>query len=153
MSTAFGGLVGLLAGFLLGLGLATVPTPATATIVGLFATAGAIFIDLIRMTVLPLVTSLLVTSLGSAAGSSGLGRAGVRAVIGGAILLIAAMTLSLVVARPLLDRVQWIVTPRLRCATPRRPPRRRPAPVPCRRSRSGHGSWCRSTSSALPPTA
>ena len=106
MSTAFGGLVGLLAGFLLGLGLAFVPTPATATIVGLFATAGAIFIDLIRMTVLPLVTSLLVTSLGSAAGSSGLGRAGVRAVIAGALLLIAAMTLSLVVARPLLERVQ-----------------------------------------------
>ena len=106
MSTAFGGLVGLLAGFLLGLGLASVPTPATATIVGLFATAGAIFIDLIRMTVLPLVTSLLVTSLGSAAGSSGLGRAGVRAVIAGALLLIAAMALSLIVARPLLERVQ-----------------------------------------------
>jgi proton glutamate symport protein len=106
MSTAFGGLVGLLAGFLLGLGLAAVPTPATATIVGIFATIGAIFIDLIRMTVLPLVTSLLVSSLGSAAGSSGLGRAGVRAVVGGALLLIAAIAISLLVARPLLDRVQ-----------------------------------------------
>lgn len=106
MSTAFGGLVGLLAGFLLGLGLAAVPTPATGTIVGIFATIGAIFIDLIRMTVLPLVTSLLISSLGAAAGSSGLGRAGIRAVIGGAILLTAAITLSLAVARPLLDRVQ-----------------------------------------------
>jgi Na+/H+-dicarboxylate symporter len=106
MSTAFGGLVGLLAGFLLGLGLAAVPTSATGTIVGIFATIGAIFIDLIRMTVLPLVTSLLISSLGAAAGSSGLGRAGIRAVIGGTILLIAAITLSLAVARPLLDRVQ-----------------------------------------------
>ena len=106
MSTAFGGLLGLSAGFLLGLGLAAVPTAATATIVGIFATVGAIFIDLIRMTVLPLVTSLLVSSLGSAAGSKGLGRAGVRAVIAGTILLIAAITLSLLVARPLLNQVQ-----------------------------------------------
>ena len=52
------------------------------------------------------MTSLLISSLGAAAGSSGLGRAGVRAVIGGTILLIAAITLSLAVARPLLDRVQ-----------------------------------------------
>src|SRR5687767_15996852 len=106
MSTAFGGLVGLLAGFLLGLGLAAVPTPATATIVSLFAAAGSIFIDLIRMTVLPLVTSLLVTSLGAVKGSSGLGRAGVRAIVGGAMLLVAAIAVSLLVARPLLDRVQ-----------------------------------------------
>jgi len=106
MSTAFGGLVGLLAGFLLGLGLASVPTSATATVIGIFATIGAIFIDLIRMTVLPLVTSLLISSLGAAAGSSNLGRDGVRALIGGTILLIAAITLSLAVARPLLDRVQ-----------------------------------------------
>jgi Na+/H+-dicarboxylate symporter len=105
MSTAFGGLVGLLAGFLLGLGLAAVPTPATGTIVLLFATAGGIFVDLIRMTVLPLLTSLIISSLGSTVGSLGLGRAGVRAVIGGAILLTAAIVLSLAVAQPLLDRV------------------------------------------------
>ena len=103
---AFGGLVGLLAGFLLGLGLAAVPTQATATIVSLFAAAGSIFIDLIRMTVLPLVTSLLVTGLGAATGSSGLGRAGARAIVGGAMLLVAAIAISLLVARPLLDRVQ-----------------------------------------------
>ena len=103
---AFGGLVGLLAGFLLGLGLAAVPTQATATIVSIFAAAGSIFIDLIRMTVLPLVTSLLVSSLGAATGTSGLGRAGARAIVGGALLLVAAIAVSLLVARPLLDRVQ-----------------------------------------------
>lgn len=102
---AFGGLVGLLAGFLLGLGLAAVPTAATATIIGLFATAGAIFIDLIRMTTLPLVTTLLISSLGSLGGSRGLGRAGVRAVIGSTLLLAAAIALSLLVAPPLLARV------------------------------------------------
>jgi proton glutamate symport protein len=105
MSMAYGGLVGLLAGFLLGLGLAAVPTPATATVVAVFATAGGIFIDLIRMTVLPLLTSLIVSSLGATPGSLGLGRAGVRAVIAGAVLLVAAIVLSLTVARPLLDRV------------------------------------------------
>jgi proton glutamate symport protein len=105
LSTALGGLVGLLAGFLLGLGLAAVPTPATATIVGVFATAGGVFVDLIRMTVLPLLTSLIVSNLGSTSGSLGLGRAGARAVIAGAALLVAAIALSLAVARPLLDRV------------------------------------------------
>ena len=105
MSTAFGGLIGLLAGFLLGLGLAAVPTSATASIIALFAAAGGVFVDLIRMTVLPLLTSLIVSSLGSTSGSLGLGRAGVRAVIAGTILLVAAIALSLAIAGPLLDRV------------------------------------------------
>jgi len=105
MPVAFGGLVGLLAGFLLGLGLTAVPTAATATIVGIFATAGGIFIDLIRMTMLPLVTTLLVSGLGSLDGSRGLGRAGARAVVSSAILLAGAIALALVVAPPLLARV------------------------------------------------
>lgn len=105
MPAALGGLVGLMAGFLLGLGLAAVPTAATATVVGIFATLGGIFIDLIRMTMLPLVTTLLISSLGALGGSRGLGRAGVRAVIGSALLLAGAITLSLVVAPPLLARV------------------------------------------------
>ncbi|HEY6508579.1 MAG TPA: cation:dicarboxylase symporter family transporter, partial [Vicinamibacterales bacterium] len=105
MPVALGGLVGLMAGFLLGFGLAAVPTAATTTVVGLFATLGGIFIDLIRMTMLPLVTTLLVSSLGALGGSRGLGRAGVRAVIGSALLLAGAITLSLVAAPPLLARV------------------------------------------------
>ncbi len=106
MPVALGGLVGLLAGFLLGLGLTAVPTPATATIVGIFATAGGIFIDLIRMTMLPLVTSLLISSLGSLGGSRGLGRAGVRAVISSTLLLTVAIAVSLLFALPLLALVE-----------------------------------------------
>jgi Na+/H+-dicarboxylate symporter len=104
MPSAFGGLVGLAAGFLLGFLLAAVPTPATGLIVALFATAGSLFVDLIRMTVLPLVTSLIVVGLG-ANRTANLGRAGLRAVIFGSVLVAGSVGLSLVIAPPILATI------------------------------------------------
>ena len=72
-------LIGLVAGFLLGLVLAGSASPAAATIVAILAPVGTIFINLIRMTVIPLVASMLIASVGSLAASGALGRAGARA--------------------------------------------------------------------------
>jgi len=94
-------LVGLVAGFAVGLGLAGRSSPlagATASSLGLL---GTLFVNLIRMTVVPLVVSLLVSSIGSAASSRGLARLGGRALVLALALLTAAALGSGLVA----DRV------------------------------------------------
>src|SRR3979409_1216275 len=69
-------LIGLGAGFVLGLAIAGSSSPAVSTLLAVVAPAGAIFINLIRMTVIPLVASMLIASVGSLASSGALGRAG-----------------------------------------------------------------------------
>src|SRR5580765_476822 len=99
-------LLGLVGGFLLGLVLAGSASPAAPAIVAVLAPIGTIFINLIRMTVLPLVVSMLVASVGSLAASGALGRTGARAgLVAVALLVIAALT-TIIVAAPILGRIQ-----------------------------------------------
>jgi Na+/H+-dicarboxylate symporter len=99
-------LLGLSAGFLLGLALAGSPSPAVATLLAVLAPIGTIFINLIRMTVLPLVSSMLIASVGSLASSRELGRAGLRA----AAIALATLALTaagtVLIATPVLARMQ-----------------------------------------------
>src|SRR2546423_10261997 len=74
-------MVGLVAGFLVGLALAYIPPAASAATTSAATTIGAIFISLIRMTVIPLVVSMLVASVGSVAASGALARVGWRALL------------------------------------------------------------------------
>lgn len=74
-------ITGLVAGLLLGLALANGSIPGTAAILAIAAPVGTIFISLIRMTVIPLVASMLVASVGSMAASGALGRVAARAII------------------------------------------------------------------------
>lgn len=92
-------LIGLVAGFIVGLAA----PPALAAVV---APAGTVFINLIRMTVFPLVVSMLVASIGSIAGSRALGRAGGQAIAMALVLLAIAAAASAAVATPVLARVQ-----------------------------------------------
>ncbi|HEY6213595.1 MAG TPA: cation:dicarboxylase symporter family transporter, partial [Vicinamibacterales bacterium] len=82
-------LIGLAAGFAAGLLLAG---SAWATpIVTFLSPFGTVFINLIRMTALPLVASILVASVGSIGESRALGRTGGRAlVLALALLTVAA---------------------------------------------------------------
>jgi Na+/H+-dicarboxylate symporter len=64
--------------------------PGASAIVAILAPVGTIFINLIRMTVTPLVVSMLVASVGSLAATGALGRAGARAAILAVALLAAA---------------------------------------------------------------
>jgi Na+/H+-dicarboxylate symporter len=98
-------LIGLVAGFLIGLGLAGV-SPAVASRVSDVATPiGAIFVNLIRMTVIPLVTTMLVASVGAVASTRSLGRVGARAAVLAVALLAVAAVATLVIALPVLARV------------------------------------------------
>jgi Na+/H+-dicarboxylate symporter len=99
-------LIGLVAGFLLGLALASGAVPAAGTVVAILSPIGIIFINLIRMTVVPLVASMLVASVGSLAASGALGRAGARAALIAIALLAVAAVSSLLLAAPVLARIQ-----------------------------------------------
>ena len=98
-------LIGLVAGFVLGLALAGSPSPAVTTLLAVLAPLGAIFINLIRVTVIPLVSSMLVASVGSLASSGALGRAGARAAVLAVALIAVTAVATVVVATPVLARI------------------------------------------------
>jgi proton glutamate symport protein len=99
-------LVGLVAGLLLGLALASAGSPSAATIIAIVTPIGTMFVNLIRMTVLPLVVTMLVASVGSVAASGALGRAAGRAAMIAIVLLAVTALGSLLVAQPVLMRIQ-----------------------------------------------
>ena len=105
MSFALRVLIGLVAGFLLGLAIAGSSPAAAATTVGILAPVGTIFVNLIRMTVIPLVMSMLVASVGAMTSSGGLGRTGVRAALIAFGLLGTAAVGSVLIAEPILAHV------------------------------------------------
>jgi proton glutamate symport protein len=98
-------LIGLVAGFAVGLALAGTTSTVAVTLVAVAAPVGTIFINLIRMTVIPLVVTMLVASVGSMASTGALGRAGIRAAAIAVALLLAATIVAMLIAQPVLARV------------------------------------------------
>jgi Na+/H+-dicarboxylate symporter len=98
-------LIGLVAGFVLGLALAGATSPFVTTLLAVIAPAGTIFINLIRMTVMPLVASMLVASVGSLASSGALGRAGARAALIAVTMLAVTAVATVLIATPVLARI------------------------------------------------
>ena len=105
MTLAVRVLVGLVAGFLLGLAIAGSSSPAATMTIGILTPVGTIFVNLIRMTVIPLVVSMLVASVGAMTASGGLGRTGVRALLISIGLLATAAIGSVLIAGPILARI------------------------------------------------
>ncbi len=105
MTLALRVLAGLVAGFLLGLGLSGSVAPAATATIGILTPVGTLFVNLIRMTALPLVVSMLVASIGTMAAPGRLGRTGVRAVLIAIGLLAAAAAGGPALARWLVDLV------------------------------------------------
>src|SRR5260370_41814524 len=95
-------LIGLAAGFGVGLAIAgSASVPAT-TLLAVITPVGIIFINLIRMTALPLVASMLVASVGSIGESRALGRTGGRALAIALVLLTLAAVASALLGQPVL---------------------------------------------------
>jgi Na+/H+-dicarboxylate symporter len=95
-------LLALVAGFLLGLVLVDV-SPRSAELAGqILAPVGIIFVNLIRMTAIPLVASMLVASLGSMSAPGGLTRVTLQAAVISVVLVAVASASSLLVAAPAL---------------------------------------------------
>ena len=99
-------LLGLVTGFGLGLVLAGSSSPAVSVLLGVLAPVGTIFINLIRITVIPLVASMLIASVGSLASSGALGRAGARAAIIAVAMLALTAVATVLIATPVLARIQ-----------------------------------------------
>src|SRR5206468_4841570 len=85
--------------------LSQTPTPTSRSLISAAATVGALFINLIRMTVIPLVVSMLVSSVGSAAASRALARVGWRAAAFAVTLLAVAAILTVAIAQPVLSAI------------------------------------------------
>ena len=105
MTLALRVLLGLVAGFLLGLALSGNTSPAAVTTVRILAPIGTIFVNLIRMTVIPLVVSLLIASVGAMTSSGRLGRVGLKALLISLALLTIAAVGSVLVALPIFARL------------------------------------------------
>ena len=98
-------LAGLVAGFLLGMLLVGL-SPHAADVAGqVLAPVGTIFVNLIRMTAIPLVASMLVASLGAMAAPGGLGRVTIHAAVISVVLVTLASAASVLVAAPVLSHI------------------------------------------------
>lgn len=105
MTLAIRVLIGLVAGFLLGLALAGSSSPAATMTIDILTPVGTVFVNLIRMTVIPLLVTMLVANVGAMTASRGLGRTGVRALLISIGLLFMAAIGSVLIAVPILARL------------------------------------------------
>jgi Na+/H+-dicarboxylate symporter len=97
---------GLVAGFGLGLILAANAGPVAASLLAVLSPVGAVFFNLIRMTALPLVASMLVASMGSIGASGVIGRVGGRVAALALALVSIAAAATVALASPALARIQ-----------------------------------------------
>ena len=98
-------LAALTAGFLLGSLAAASGSPLALRLVGVVEPLGGLWVNAIRMTVVPLVVSVLITGVASGMGTRSLGRTGIRAFVTFASILVIAGLIALVIAPPLLERI------------------------------------------------
>jgi Na+/H+-dicarboxylate symporter len=103
MTLAIRVLIGLVAGLAAGIIISL--TPALAGVTPIVEPAGALFINAIRMTVIPLVMSSLIVGICSATDTRAIGRVGWRALLVFAVVLFAAAAFTAVVGTPLLARL------------------------------------------------
>ena len=95
-------LIALVAGLGLGLLVSTSGTPALVNAVRWIEPLGSLFINAIRMTVIPLVVGSLVAGIASAPDPSSLGKVGLRAVVLFLVTLFVAAIVTAMVTPPLL---------------------------------------------------
>lgn len=95
-------LLALLAGLGLGLGLAGLDSPFAQTVLGALGPVGTLFINAIRMTVIPLVTATLIVGVGSAPSPRAVGRLGARSLATFVVVLGAASATGVILGSWLL---------------------------------------------------
>ncbi len=99
-------LIGLLAGLAFGVGISLVEHPALLGVVAVAEPLGTLWVNAIRMTVIPLVVSLLITGVASSNART-VGKIGGRALVWFVGLVLAGAILAAVVAPPLLALAQF----------------------------------------------
>jgi Na+/H+-dicarboxylate symporter len=99
-------LTALIVGLAIGVGVSLLETPWMFTAVTAVEPIGALWVNAIRMTVIPLVVSLLITGIASASGASA-GRIGGRAFIWFVVLVAGGALFTALAAPPLLSLVDF----------------------------------------------
>lgn len=107
-------LVALLAGLGAGLFISSTGNPALTTAARWIEPLGTLFINAIRMTVIPLVVGSLVVGIASTPNPAALGKVGMRALAFFLITLFAAAILAAIVAPPVLGR--FVIDPEAQSA-------------------------------------
>lgn len=94
-------LVALILGVTAGLLIRSYPTPALLAVVSFVEPIGTLWVNAIRMTIVPLVVSLLITGVASSSDMRTVRSIGVRALITFLALLILCVVISLIVVPPM----------------------------------------------------
>src|SRR5919108_4555899 len=103
MSLTLRVLIGLLAGFIVG--FVVKGSPELGGIVPWIEPIGSIFINAIRMTVVPLVVASLVVAVAGASDARAIGRVGSRALVLFIAIIIAGALFAAIISEPILDRL------------------------------------------------
>jgi len=96
-------LIGLAAGLLAGIAISTWPSEPALTFTAFVKPIGTLWINAIRMTVVPLVVSSLIVGISSAPDPSSIGRIGRRALVIFFIVVTAAAIFAVIVGVPMLS--------------------------------------------------
>ncbi|MGH9382718.1 MAG: dicarboxylate/amino acid:cation symporter [Vicinamibacterales bacterium] len=99
-------LVALFLGLAFGLVVLSYPTPALLTVVGIVEPVGTLWVNAIRMTIVPLVVSLLITGVASCSDMRTVRTIGLRALATFLALLLLAAVVGLMVVPPLFAWLQ-----------------------------------------------
>ena len=95
-------LTGLVAGIAAGIAIAAFQTPFLIRLVSIIEPLGTLWVNALRMTLIPLVFALLVSGIASAVDTGLIGRVGVRAIVLFLFLLLLAAVFTALVTPPLL---------------------------------------------------
>ena len=98
-------IAGLIAGLAVGVGIAMSGNPTLIGLAGIIEPVGTLFINAIRMTVIPLVVSTLVVGIATTSGAGVIGRIGWRAIALFLLMLAAAATASALVAQAVFNNI------------------------------------------------
>lgn len=99
-------LLALVLGLAAGLLLAATGSPMLGPVIAVLEPAGALFINAIRMTVLPLVVASLIVGVASAGDVGAIGRVGARALVLFVAILLLGGTFAILVGQPLFARLE-----------------------------------------------
>lgn len=106
--------LGLVAGLAVGALLAASGNPSLAKIIPLLEPAGTLWLNALRMTIIPLIVAMLITGIASAAETAATGRIAARALIVFLVLLTAAAILGAILTPAVL--AWWPVDPQAAAA-------------------------------------
>jgi Na+/H+-dicarboxylate symporter len=98
-------LAGLILGLAIGIGISVARVPWLLPVPGLVEPLGILFVNLIRMTVIPLVVSSLIVGVASMRDARAVGRLGIRSLVLFLVALGAATVFAAATAYPLLGRL------------------------------------------------